>query len=98
MSLHVSAPFLNQSCSASAEGFPLYWITEYHIDALRLDAGHGIYDFGARHILQELSTAVHSQAEYLGRKVYLIAETDLNDTRIISSSSMGGYGIDAQWR
>jgi maltooligosyltrehalose trehalohydrolase len=75
----------------------LYWITEYHIDALRLDAVHGIYDFGAHHILQELSTAVHWQAEQLGRKVYLIAETDLNDTRIISSSSRGGYGIDAQW-
>ena len=75
----------------------LYWITEYHIDALRLDAVHGIYDFSARHILQELSAAVHSQAEYLGRKVYLIAETDLNDTRIISSSRMGGHGIDAQW-
>jgi len=75
----------------------LYWVTEYHIDALRLDAVHGIFDFGARHILEDLGTAVHRQADALGRNVYLIAESDLNDVRIIKPRWEGGYGLDAQW-
>jgi maltooligosyltrehalose trehalohydrolase len=75
----------------------LYWITEYHIDALRLDAIHGIYDFSALHILQELTEAVHCQGAALERQVYVIAESDLNDVRVINSPQSGGYGLDAQW-
>ncbi len=75
----------------------LYWITEYHIDALRLDAIHGIYDFSARHILCELVEAVHRQGEALGRKIFVIAESDLNDVRVIGCPELGGYGLDAQW-
>lgn len=75
----------------------VYWITEYHIDALRLDAVHSIYDFSAIHILRELSDAVHTEAERLGRTVLVIAESDLNDSRIISPPAEGGYGVDAQW-
>lgn len=75
----------------------LYWITEFHIDALRLDAIHGIYDFSARHILQELAEAVRRQGAVLGRQAYLIAESDLNDVRVIKPSESGGYGLDAQW-
>lgn len=75
----------------------LYWITEYHIDALRLDAIQGIFDFGAKHFLQELNETVHKQAVTLGRDVYLIAESDLNDVRITNPSGIGGYGLDAQW-
>lgn len=73
----------------------LYWITEYHFDALRLDAIHGIYDFSALHILQELAEAVHRQGEELGRRVHVIAESDLNDVRVINSPESGGYGLDA---
>jgi maltooligosyltrehalose trehalohydrolase len=75
----------------------LYWITEYHIDALRLDAVHGIYDFGALHILRELAEAVHRQGAALGRRIHVIAESDLNDVRVIRPAESGGYGLDAQW-
>ncbi|MEO8046522.1 MAG: malto-oligosyltrehalose trehalohydrolase [Nitrospirota bacterium] len=75
----------------------LYWITEYHMDALRLDAIHGIYDFSASHILQELARAVHKQAACLERQVFVIGESDLNDTRVIDPPSHGGHGLDGQW-
>ncbi|MDD2541554.1 MAG: malto-oligosyltrehalose trehalohydrolase [Desulfuromonadaceae bacterium] len=75
----------------------LYWITEFHIDALRLDAIHGIYDFSARHILQELTGAIHQHGAALNRLVYVIAESDLNDVRVINPTDLGGYGLDAQW-
>jgi maltooligosyltrehalose trehalohydrolase len=75
----------------------LYWLTEFHMDALRLDAIHGIYDFSAHHFLEELATSFHRQAELLGRKAFLIAESDLNDVRVIRPAEAGGYGLDAQW-
>jgi maltooligosyltrehalose trehalohydrolase len=73
------------------------WIHEFHIDALRLDAIHGIFDFSAKHILQEIGEAVHAEAIELRRHIYVIAESDLNDSRIISPLTKGGYGLDAQW-
>jgi len=75
----------------------LYWVTEFRLDALRLDAVHGIFDFSARHFLQELASAVHGQAERLNRRIHVIAESDLNDVRIVRSPELGGYGLDAQW-
>jgi maltooligosyltrehalose trehalohydrolase len=75
----------------------LYWLTEYHIDALRLDAIHGIYDFGAHHVLREMADAFQRQAHALGRKAWLIAESDLNDPRVINPAAIGGHGIDTQW-
>jgi maltooligosyltrehalose trehalohydrolase len=75
----------------------LYWLTEYHVDALRLDAIHEIFDFGAIHVLREMAEAFHLQARLLGRDAWLIAESDLNDPRVINSPRIGGHGIDAQW-
>ena len=75
----------------------LYWLREYHVDALRLDAVHGIFDFSARHILAELHDEVQAQAARLGRPAYLIAESDLNDVRLIAPRAQGGYALDAQW-
>ena len=75
----------------------LYWMRTYHIDALRLDAVQAIYDLGAFHILEELAERVAELSEELDRKFYLIAESDLNDSKVIRSSDQGGYGLDAQW-
>jgi len=75
----------------------LYWLTEYHVDALRLDAVHAIEDTSGRHLLEELADAFHAQAVALGRPAFLIAESDLNDVRILKDAAEGGYEIDAQW-
>jgi maltooligosyltrehalose trehalohydrolase len=75
----------------------LYWVTEYHIDGLRIDAVHGIFDFSARHILFDIREAVHRQARRLNRPIAMIAESDLNDVRVIDPPKNGGYGFNAQW-
>ncbi|HEX5229115.1 MAG TPA: malto-oligosyltrehalose trehalohydrolase [Bryobacteraceae bacterium] len=75
----------------------LYWLTEYHVDALRLDAIHGIFDSSARHILAELRSRFHEEAARLGRQAWIIAESDLNDVRVLDAASKGGYALDAQW-
>ncbi len=75
----------------------LHWVTDYHIDTLRIDAIHGIFDFSAKHFLQELAEAVHRRATALGRRVHIIPESDLNDVRLLNPKDQGGYGLDAQW-
>jgi len=75
----------------------LYWITEYHIDALRLDAVHAIFDGSARPFLRELAQAVRAVGSALNRRVYTIAETNLNDPRLVESQERGGYELDALW-
>ena len=75
----------------------LHWLTEYHVDGLRLDAIHGIFDFGARHVLREMAEAFGAQAARLGRQAFLVAESDLNDPRVIRPPEVGGLGLDAQW-
>ena len=74
-----------------------YWFETCHCDALRLDAVHAIYDFSARHILAELAEITADCGRRLGRPFHLIAESDLNDPRLIRSPANGGYGLDAQW-
>jgi maltooligosyltrehalose trehalohydrolase len=78
-------------------GSALQWITEYRLDGLRIDAVHGIFDFSAKHFLQDLGEAVHFQAQALRRNIFVIPESDLNDARIIRPAEIGGYGLDAQW-
>lgn len=75
----------------------LYWFEYFHIDAIRLDAIHGIFDFSARHILKELAQKVEEYSHQKKRKHYLIAESDLNDSRVIELKENGGYGNHAQW-
>ncbi|MDQ2931884.1 MAG: malto-oligosyltrehalose trehalohydrolase [Gemmatimonadota bacterium] len=74
-----------------------YWVREFHIDALRLDAVHGIYDFRAVHLTEALTEQVHATADALGRHVEIIAESDLNDPRLLRPVGQGGYAMDAQW-
>ena len=75
----------------------LYWTAEFHIDALRLDAVHAILDFSQKTFLEELGEAVKELAEKLNRRIYLIAESDADDARLIRPRHLGGYGMDAQW-
>jgi maltooligosyltrehalose trehalohydrolase len=75
----------------------LHWLEQYHIDALRLDAVHGIFDFGAWHFLAELQQAVKALGERLGHKLHLIAESDLNDSRLLKPPAQGGYDLALQW-
>jgi len=74
-----------------------YWFLQYHIDGLRLDAIHAIFDMSAKHFLQALSKTADEVSGKQGRKYYLIAESNLNDVRIIRPRAQNGYGIDAQW-
>lgn len=73
------------------------WLRDYHIDALRLDAVHAIYDFSAKHFLQELAESVDRFNDDRDYRAYLIAESDLNDPRLIRPFSQGGYQLDSQW-
>ncbi|MBV8551537.1 MAG: malto-oligosyltrehalose trehalohydrolase [Acidobacteriaceae bacterium] len=75
----------------------LMWLRDYHFDGLRLDAVHAFYDDSALHFLEQLAEEVETLAAQLGRHLVLIAESDLNDPRIVSSRESGGFGIDAQW-
>ncbi|WP_414755042.1 malto-oligosyltrehalose trehalohydrolase [Anabaena sp. CCY 9910] len=75
----------------------LYWLEEFHIDGLRLDAIQAIYDLGAKHFLRELAEAVHNFSQGETWKRHLIAESDLNNPQIIRPVELGGYGLDAQW-
>ena len=73
------------------------WLDEFHLDGLRLDAVHAIYDLGARHILASIKETADEVARQRGRAIVIIGESDLNDPRIIRSPERGGHGLDAQW-
>ena len=73
------------------------WLRDYHLDGLRLDAVHAIVDTSAVHFLEALATEVEALEAHLGRRLLLIAESDLNDPRLVRPRAAGGYGLDAQW-
>ncbi len=75
----------------------LSWLDDFRIDALRIDAIHGIMDFSATPFLAELSDAVRGLAGSTGRLIHVIAESDLNDARAVAPRQRGGLGLDAQW-
>ena len=75
----------------------LLWLRDYHADGLRLDAVHAIVDTSAVHILEEIGQRVEELSAHLGRPLFLIAESDLNDPRVVARREVGGYAMDAQW-
>jgi maltooligosyltrehalose trehalohydrolase len=75
----------------------LRWMRDFHADGLRLDAVHALVDTTAMHLLEELATETDALAVQLGRPLALIAESDLNDPRLITPRSRGGCGLTAQW-
>ncbi|MEU0893685.1 malto-oligosyltrehalose trehalohydrolase [Streptomyces massasporeus] len=78
-------------------GSALAWLRDYRIDGLRLDAVHALVDTRAYHFLEELSEAVDALAAETERPLFLVAESDLNDPRLITSRAEGGLGLHAQW-
>ena len=75
----------------------LQWLSDFHVDALRLDAIHAIVDPSARPFVQELADACHKRAKELNRKVHVIAESNRNDKRVVTGCEAGGWGLDAEW-
>jgi malto-oligosyltrehalose trehalohydrolase len=92
---------LDQAWSDEVRSFivdnALMWLRDYHFDGLRLDAVHAFQDHRAVHILEELAVAVDGLATAARRSLVLVAESDLNDPRLITSRAAGGYGLSAQW-
>jgi maltooligosyltrehalose trehalohydrolase len=75
----------------------LMWLEEFRFDGLRLDAIHEIIDRGARHLLKEMSQKIDELEEKTGRQYVLIAESDLNDTKVVNPYNRGGYALEGQW-
>ncbi|MFG1942310.1 malto-oligosyltrehalose trehalohydrolase [Nonomuraea sp. NPDC048826] len=75
----------------------LQWLRDYHVDGLRLDAVHALHDKRATHLLAELAEEVDALSCAVGRPLSLIAESDLNDPRMVRSLDAGGLGMTAQW-
>ncbi|AGZ44577.1 malto-oligosyltrehalose trehalohydrolase [Actinoplanes friuliensis] len=75
----------------------LGWLRDYHVDGLRLDAVHALVDHNAINLLEQLTIEVESLSTHLGRPLSLIAESDLNDPKLITPREAGGYGLTGQW-
>lgn len=96
-------PAVNLDAEGAAEvrafliGIARHWLVDLGLDGLRLDAVHELRDDSERHLLAELSDAVAQWERELGRPLTIIAESDLNDPRMVTPTADGGYGMDMQW-
>ena len=75
----------------------LMWLVDYHVDGLRLDAVHAFVDESAQHILEQLAVEIDALASRLGRSLFVVAESDRNDPRLVRSREAGGFGLDGVW-
>jgi maltooligosyltrehalose trehalohydrolase len=75
----------------------LMWLKDYHCDGLRFDAVHAFIDLSAVHFMEQLSSEVERLGATLGKEFHLIAESDLNDPRVVRPREANGYGMDSQW-
>ncbi len=75
----------------------LMWLRDYHFDGLRVDAVHAFVDRSAVHFLEQLADEVKALGSHTGQTYVVIAESDLNDPRLVKAKEAGGYGLDAQW-
>ncbi|MGB9032094.1 MAG: malto-oligosyltrehalose trehalohydrolase [Acidobacteriaceae bacterium] len=75
----------------------LLWLRDYHFDGLRLDAVHAYTDRSAINFMEQLAAEVRALEAHTGRSYVVIAESDLNDPRLVTAIEAGGYGLDAQW-
>jgi maltooligosyltrehalose trehalohydrolase len=75
----------------------LRWMRDFRADGLRLDAVHALVDTTAIHILEELSAETDALSAEVGRPLSLVAESDMNDPRLITPREHGGLGMTAQW-
>ena len=73
------------------------WMRDFHVDGLRLDAIHEFMDRSAIHFMEQLSAEVEVLSSTLSKRLFLIAESDLNNPRVVTPREAGGYGMDAQW-
>ncbi|MDP3967437.1 MAG: malto-oligosyltrehalose trehalohydrolase [Nocardioides sp.] len=92
---------LDQDGSAEVRRYVLdnvrMWFTDFHVDALRLDAVHALADSSPVHLLEEMAVETAALSTHLGRPLTLVAESDLNDPKLVTPREAGGYGLDAQW-
>ncbi|WP_345750373.1 malto-oligosyltrehalose trehalohydrolase [Microbacterium rhizophilus] len=92
-SLDLSRPEVREYILENA----LMWLRDFHVDGLRLDAVHALVDDSPKHVLQEMAERVDALSAHLRRPLTLIAESDLNDPKLITPREAGGYGLHAQW-
>ena len=75
----------------------LMWLRDYHFDGLRLDAVHAWTDRSAINFMEQLATEARALQAQTGHSYVVIAESDLNDPRLVTATEAGGYSLDAQW-
>jgi maltooligosyltrehalose trehalohydrolase len=94
--VNYSGPASDEVCRYVIDN-ALMWLRDYRVDALRLDAVHAMLDTSATHILEQLAVEVETLSERVARPLALVAESDLNDPRLVVGRDAGGYGLDAHW-
>ncbi|MBG6189155.1 maltooligosyltrehalose trehalohydrolase [Arthrobacter sp. CAN_A212] len=95
-SLNLDGPFSDEVRRYVLDNIAMFF-RDFHIDGLRLDAVHALHDERAVHILEEFAAETDACAEELGKPLFLIAESDLNNPRLITARTAGGYGLAGQW-